>query len=95
MVGVTVPAYQQFWTDKWPSLKTEYKIIFSTYPEASSSVQQLFKFLYGVEDLASYAPALVRDSKEWATIISLAEDNRANYCKALQGKALFSALYGT
>jgi hypothetical protein len=31
MAGVPVPAYQQFWTDKRISLKTEYKDITSKY----------------------------------------------------------------
>jgi hypothetical protein len=95
MAGVTVLAYHQFWTDRRSSLKSEYKAIISTYPNASSSMQQLLKSMSDVEDLASYTPASVGESKEWATIISSAEENRKNYCKALWGKTLFSALHGT
>jgi hypothetical protein len=32
---------------------------------------------------------------EWTSIVNTAEDNRASYFKALTGKPLFSALYGT
>jgi hypothetical protein len=95
MAGVTVPAYKQFWKDKRPSLKSEYNAIISTYPDASSSMQQLLKVLSDIEDLASYTPASIGESKEWAKIISSAEENRKNCCKAIQGKTLFSILYGT
>jgi hypothetical protein len=90
MAGVPVPAYQQFQTDKRSSLKTEYKAIINTHPDAAPSMQQLFKVLCAIEDLASYT--LVESE---ATIISSAEDNRESYCKALRGKTLFSELHGT
>jgi hypothetical protein len=51
--------------------------------------------LCAIEDLASYTPALVGESEEWAAIVSSAENNHESYCKALHGKAPFSALYGT
>jgi hypothetical protein len=51
--------------------------------------------LCSTEDLASCTPASVGESGEWAVIVSSAEDNRESYCKALSGKTLFSALYGT
>jgi hypothetical protein len=35
------------------------------------------------------------ESAEWTAIVSAAEENRTNYCKALFRKTLFSALYGT
>jgi hypothetical protein len=58
-------------------------------------MQQLFKVLCDIEDLASYTSASVGESEEWVTIISSAEDNRENYCKVLRRKPLFSALYDT
>jgi hypothetical protein len=57
MAGVPVPAYQPFRTDKRSSLKTEYKAIINTHPDAAPSMQQLFKVLCGIEDLASYTSA--------------------------------------
>jgi hypothetical protein len=64
MVGVPVPvtAYKQFWTDKRLSLNTQYKDTANKYPDATPSIQQL--------------PISVGKSKEWAAIISSAEDNR-------------------
>jgi hypothetical protein len=38
--------------------------------------------------------AKMGESSEWTSIVSSAEENRANFCKILQGKLLFSALYG-
>jgi hypothetical protein len=81
--------------DKRSSLKTEYKDIVSKNPDAEASLKQLFKVLCDLEDLASYTPLSVGQSEKWATITSSAEDNREQYCKALRGKTLFSALNGT
>jgi hypothetical protein len=39
MAGLPVPAYQQFWTDKRLSLKTEYKFIANKYPDAAPTMQ--------------------------------------------------------
>jgi hypothetical protein len=45
--------------------------------------------------MAGYTPAAVGKRDKWTAIGSIAEDNRASYCKALSGKLLISALYGT
>jgi hypothetical protein len=37
----------------------------------------------------------VGNSEQWPAIVNSAEENRQNLCKALSGKALFSALYAT
>jgi hypothetical protein len=37
----------------------------------------------------------VGDSEQWSSIVSAADENGQNYCKALTGKTLFTALYGT
>jgi hypothetical protein len=50
--------------------------------------------LCDIEKLANSTPTSVGESKEWADVISLAEDNREDYCKVLKGETLFSALYG-
>jgi hypothetical protein len=47
-----------------------------------------------IEDVAGHTPASVREIAEWAVIVNAAEANGANYCKALNGKTLFVALYG-
>jgi hypothetical protein len=77
------------------SLKTQYKDIASKYPDATPSIQQLLKVLCDGENLANSTPISVGESKEWAAIISSAEDNREDNCKVLKGKTLFSTLYGT
>jgi hypothetical protein len=95
MAGVPVPAYQQFWTDKRSALKTDYKAIANTHPDATPCMQQLFKVLRDIEDLAGYTPASVGKSEEWVAIVRSAEDNREIYSLALRAKTLCSALYGT
>jgi hypothetical protein len=58
-------------------------------------LQQLYKVLSDIEALAKCTPATVRESEEWAAIVMSAEDNRETFSLALQGKPLYSALYGT
>jgi hypothetical protein len=54
----------------------------------------VYKVLSDIEILAKCTPAKVGESSEWTSILSSAEENRANVCKILEGKPLFSALYG-
>jgi hypothetical protein len=35
-------------------------------------------------------PASVGESQEWTSIVSTAEENRGNFCKALSGKTLYT-----
>jgi hypothetical protein len=51
--------------------------------------------LCDIEYVAGFTPASVGESRDWSFIVSTVEENRANYCKALSGKTLCSALYGT
>jgi hypothetical protein len=37
---------------------------------------------------------MVGESSKWTSIVNSAEENRANFRKGLDGKPLFSALYG-
>jgi hypothetical protein len=60
-----------------------------------AQLEQLFKVLGYIEDVAGHTPASVRESSEWAAIVNAMEENGASYCKCLHGKPLFSALYGT
>jgi hypothetical protein len=39
-------------------------------------MQQLFKVLCDIGDLAGYTPASVGESEEWAAIVRSAEDNK-------------------
>jgi hypothetical protein len=58
-------------------------------------LKQLYKLLGDIEDVAGHTPASVGESAEWGVIVNAAEENGLSYCKALHGKTLFSALYGT
>jgi hypothetical protein len=88
-----VPGYQAFWADKRASFEAEYKTLIGKYPDADTQYRQLYGALCALEDVAGYTPAAVGESEEWTAVVSAAEENRANYCKALTGKTLFSALY--
>jgi hypothetical protein len=93
MAGVPVPVYQAFWAERRASLQAEYKAIVKQYPKADRQYRHLLDILCDIEDVASFTPAAVGESAEWAAIVSAADD-RVNYFKALSGKTLFSALYG-
>jgi hypothetical protein len=75
MAGVPVPAYQKFWVDKRASLKTAYKSLSATHPDAVPFMHQLFQVLCDIEDIAGLTPASVGESKKWAAIVNLAEEN--------------------
>jgi hypothetical protein len=90
-----VPGYQAFWADKRASLEAEYKTQVGKFPDADTQYRQLYSTLYAIEDVAGYAPAVVGESAQWKAVVSDAEEDRANYCKALSGKTLLSAMYGT
>jgi hypothetical protein len=74
-------------------LKSESHTITNKYLEAASVVQQVYKVLSDIENLAVCAPVEVGESSEQTSIVNSAEENRANFCKALIGKPLFRALY--
>jgi hypothetical protein len=54
----------------------------------------VYKGLSDIESLAECTPAKVEEISEWTSIVSSVEENRANFCKILEGKPPFSALYG-
>lgn len=94
MAGVPVPGYQAFWAEKRAALQAEFKEIVQQYPEAETQYRRLFDILCSIEDVAGFTTTAIGESAEWAAIVSAADENRINYCKALSGKTLFSALYG-
>jgi hypothetical protein len=66
----------------------------SKHPEVDSVVQHVCKMLSGTEYFAGCTPVKVAEGSEWTSAVNSAEENRANYCKAVDGKPLFKALYG-
>jgi hypothetical protein len=74
-------------------LKSECHAITNKYPEAASLVQQIYKVFCDIGNLVRCTPAKVRESFEWTSIVNSAEKNRANFCKGLDEKPLFSFFY--
>lgn len=86
---------QRFWiyrSQKLASRKSECYAIKNKYQEAASAVQ-VYSVLNDIENLAGCTPAKVGGSSEWNSNINSAEGNRANFCKFLSRKPLFSSLY--
>jgi hypothetical protein len=63
------------------------------YPEAVSLVKQVCKILNDTENLAGCTPAEVGERSQWIFIVNSTEENKANFCKVLDGKPLFGTLY--
>jgi hypothetical protein len=58
-------------------------------------MQQVYDVLGDIVNLAGCTPSIVGESEAWKAIVYRAEKDKQNLCKVLQGKRLFSALYGT
>jgi hypothetical protein len=95
MADIPVPGYQEFWTDTCNKLKSEYQQLIGQFPDADAQLKQLLKVIRDIQEMASNTPPSVGESEQWSSIVSTAEENRQNFCKALSGKTLFSALYVT
>jgi hypothetical protein len=91
---VTVKGFRKYWRQKPSSLISQCYGVMNMYPEAAYVVQEAYKALRSIEILAKCTPAKVGESSEWSTILSNAEENRASFSKILEGKPLFSALFG-
>jgi hypothetical protein len=83
----------KYWGEKLSPLKFQCRAITKKCPE-TVAVVQVHKMLSDIEILVGCTMAKVDKSSEWTTIVNSAEDNRVNFCKFLDGKQLFSALYG-
>jgi hypothetical protein len=90
MADVPILGFWKYWTQKLALLKSECNAIMNKYPETASVVQQV---LSDNENLVGYTPAKLGESSEQTSIMNSMEENRANFCKGLDGKPLFSALY--
>jgi hypothetical protein len=94
MADVRVPGFRKYWTQKLASLKTECHAITNKYPEAASVVQQVYKMFSDIENFAGCTLTEVVESSEWTSIVNSMEENKANFRDDLDGKPLFSTLYG-
>jgi hypothetical protein len=94
MADVPVPGFWKFWTQTLTSLNSQSHAITNKYTEAGSVIQEVHKVLNDIESLAGYTPAKVEEGSEWSTIVNSAEEQRANFCKSVDGKLLFRALCG-
>jgi hypothetical protein len=79
MSDITEPRIRKYWRQKLSSLKSQCHDITNKYPEAASVVQQVYKVLSDIEILAKYTPAKVGESSEWTSLVSRAEEKRANF----------------
>jgi hypothetical protein len=95
MPGDNSSKWGQYWLHQYNSLRTEYKAIVGKYPESEDVMQQVYDVLGDIVSLAGCTPSHVGESEAWKAIVDHAEQDKQNLCKVLQGKRLFSALYGT
>jgi hypothetical protein len=93
MADVPIRGSRKYWTQRLASLKSESHTITNKYPAAASIVQQVHKVLSDIENLAGCTQARVEESSQWTCIVNSAEENIGNFCKDLDRKLFFSALY--
>jgi hypothetical protein len=92
--GSPSTGFRKYWRQELASLKSESHVFTNKYPEAAAVVQQVHNVLSDIEILSGCTSAKVGESSEWTSVVKRAEENRANVCKAVDGKPLFNALYG-
>jgi hypothetical protein len=95
MADTPVPGYQAFWTDTCNKLKSKYQQVIGQFPGTDAQLKQLFIIIRDIKEMARYTPASEGESEQWSSIVNTAEENKQNFCKVLNGKNLFNALYGT
>jgi hypothetical protein len=76
MVDVQVPGFRKYWTQKLTSLKSECHAIRNRYSEAASVVQQVYKVLCDIENLAGCSRL------KWGTALS----GPVDYCEQREGE---------
>jgi hypothetical protein len=94
MAVVPLLGYLTFWMYKHITLKFKHQELVRKLPDAEAQLRQLFRVPCNTENVAGYAPVSVVESDEWKAVVNTVQENRANNCKALSGKTLYSALYG-
>jgi hypothetical protein len=90
MVDIPVPELK-YWTQRLASLNSQSHVITNKFPEGGAVVQEVHKALNDTEILAGCTPAKAGEGSEWIAVVNSAEASRANFCKDLNGKPLFSA----
>jgi hypothetical protein len=88
MTVVPDPGLRKYWRQNLSSLKFQCHDITNKNPEVASIVQA-YEVPSDIEILARYTPAKVGERSEWTTIVK-----SANFCKILDRKPLYGALYG-
>jgi hypothetical protein len=92
---VPVSEFKRYWQKQYKSLRVEYRDIVEKYPDAQGIIHQVSRVLCDIVALAGCTPAHVGESRAWSSIVESTELDRIAFCKALKGKQLFNALYGT
>jgi hypothetical protein len=75
MAAIPVPGYQELWTEKRQTLKSEYQRLVRQFRDTDAQLKLLFKVPCDIENVARYTPASVGDSEQWSSIVSAEEGN--------------------
>jgi hypothetical protein len=81
MAGVSVPGFQKHCTQNPDWLKTECHAVTKKYQEIAFVVQQVYKVLTDIDNLAGCTQAKVGERSEWTSIVNSTEEKRANSVK--------------
>jgi hypothetical protein len=70
MVDIPVPRFRKYWAQKLASLNSECHAIMNKYPEAPPVIQQIYKILNDIENLARCTPAEMGVSSDCTSIVN-------------------------
>jgi pyrroline-5-carboxylate reductase len=59
MAGVPTPEYEKYWQSEGQSLRDQYKNLIQEYPDAESSITQVYNTINDITALAGCTPAYV------------------------------------
>jgi hypothetical protein len=76
MTDISGPIFLKYWRQALLTLTSESHAVTNKYPEAVSVVQKVHKVISDIEVLAKCAPARVRESSQWTTIVNSAENRK-------------------
>jgi len=86
--------YEEHWHNELKSLRKEYKELIKQHLDARDTIQKVHNILNDIVRLAGYTPRKIGKNEAWDCVVSRTEADKMSLCRVLDGKSLFSALYG-
>jgi hypothetical protein len=86
--------HEEHWHIELEFQRVESKALLKKHPEVREAIKRVHVMLIDIASLVECTPKKIAESKEWATLFHRVEADRVSLCRMLEGKTLFSNLYG-